>query len=362
MLKLRIKSNIPLEDPSNRNSITSEPLISISSKETVGTLKQKLRDNFRLKSNRYIRLIYSGRLLSPDDSVLTTFFLGNNYHNNEEDIKVVHCVIAQEGVKGGVQAKMSSSGVLDTRSGVDLNGRVRQRTRQSRFNHSSQMSDYDSAEDEENVPRRGFERLRNQGLSRSEVNALRIYFADQIHQFVQSRRNTLVEDQDEEVAVVVVDQDDHDPETALRNRRLQDEDEWMESQGMDSEFRLNLNSDAQRSMMGGRWRFRRQRPPSLHSSAAAMLTDLESNDQQSLSSVQLSISDEYRQYGATSTSLSGTDRDFIWGFVLAYVCGFIMMFWVMSPTVAHRQKLGILTGLCFHTIIHIFEREQASES
>ena len=48
------------------------------------------------------------------------------------------------------------------------------------------------------------------------------------------------------------------------------------------------------------------------------------------------------------SSLVGTDRDFIWGFILGFFVGFIMLFWVWIPTVPHKQKLGILTGICFH--------------
>jgi len=33
--------------------------------------------------------------------------------------------------------------------------------------------------------------------------------------------------------------------------------------------------------------------------------------------------------------------------------GFMMMFWVWMPTVPHRQKLGILTGICFHMGVNI---------
>ena len=50
----------------------------------------------------------------------------------------------------------------------------------------------------------------------------------------------------------------------------------------------------------------------------------------------------------------GTDRDFIWGFTLGYFVGFFMMFWVWMPTVPHRQKLGILTGICFHMAANVF--------
>jgi hypothetical protein len=41
----------------------------------------------------------------------------------------------------------------------------------------------------------------------------------------------------------------------------------------------------------------------------------------------------------------GTDRDFLWGFLLGFFVGFLMLVWVWMPSVPHKQKLGILTGI-----------------
>lgn len=41
----------------------------------------------------------------------------------------------------------------------------------------------------------------------------------------------------------------------------------------------------------------------------------------------------------------GTDRDFMWGFLLGFFVGFLMLVWVWMPSVPHKQKLGILTGI-----------------
>ena len=43
----------------------------------------------------------------------------------------------------------------------------------------------------------------------------------------------------------------------------------------------------------------------------------------------------------------GTDRDFVWGFLLGFLVGLLMLVWVWLPSVPHKQKLGILTGICF---------------
>jgi hypothetical protein len=48
---------------------------------------------------------------------------------------------------------------------------------------------------------------------------------------------------------------------------------------------------------------------------------------------------------ASVSTQTGTDRDFLWGFMLGFFVGFIMLVWVWMPTVPHKQKLGILSGI-----------------
>lgn len=90
-------------------------------------------------------------------------------------------------------------------------------------------------------------------------------------------------------------------------RRLLLEDAWMATQGPASEFRLNLNGTLplQRS--------------------------------------------EFR------SSTVGTDRDFLWGFLLGFFVGFLMLVWVWMPTVPHKQKLGILTGISFQLAVSMLK-------
>lgn len=96
---------------------------------------------------------------------------------------------------------------------------------------------------EAGVERMGFDRLRADGLSRSEISALRIYFLSQIDRFVE-QRNTMRDNEGGEGnnRNGNNDEDDSDLDATERNRRLRIEDEWMETQGPHSEFRLNLNT------------------------------------------------------------------------------------------------------------------------
>mmetsp|Transcript_25062 Transcript_25062/g.37030 ORF Transcript_25062/g.37030 Transcript_25062/m.37030 type:complete len:291 (-) Transcript_25062:1994-2866(-) len=142
----------------------------------------------------------------------------------------------------------------------------------------------DESDEEEGRERLGFDRLRASGLSRHEITAIRSYFSRQVDRYVQANPNT--------------SQDEPD---ALRRRLLQ-EDAWMTDQGPTSEFRLNLNQNTTPSML-------------------------------------------WRQDTLSFRSSIGTDRDFLWGFLLGFFVGFLMLVWVWMPSVPHKQKLGILTGI-----------------
>jgi hypothetical protein len=363
-LTLRIKPNTPL--PSS-----TDPTITVPTTATVYTLKQTIATQLHFQK-RYIRLIHSGRLLAPDDAILTSFGMKND--------AVVHCVVAKEGVSGGIQALLAKSNPnnnsedydrsdsngnnADRRSGIGVDGRIHASRRRLRslwgntttnttteFEHPHDSeSDHDEIEGQEEgrLVRRGFDRLRNQGFSRSEINAIRIYFSNQVHDYMTRQ---------EEEGLRPSMETDEDPETILRNRTLRAEEEWMELQGPHSEFQINLNADNylyRRRLwfdLGGRRRRTRQAVPEREGITPLSMgnEDNETHDPRS-SMASIVNNGGLHMYGPL-----GTDRDFIWGFVLAYLCGFVMMFWVMNPTVAHRQKLGILTGLCFHILLHIFE-------
>lgn len=96
-----------------------------------------------------------------------------------------------------------------------------------------------------------------------------------------------------------------DEPDAMRRRLLQ-EDVWMAAQGPASEFRLNLNTQAGSTLL------------SRNNIAGESI------------------------FRASSI---GTDRDFMWGFLLGFFVGFLMLVWVWMPSVPHKQKLGILTGI-----------------
>jgi len=255
-----------------------------------------------------MRLIYSGRLLAPDSAVVDDF--------NLKDDCVIHAVVAAAGVRGGQQATLSSNNGQNTRrtrgAGIGSNGLVLRR------NNNNNNEESDEEDLEEGQERMGFDRLRSEGLNRSEISALRIYFSRHVDRFIEQRNQ--LRDSDNDTSTnnrrTNSSSDDNDPEATARAQRLQMEQEWMDLQGPHSEFRLNLN--ANNPLLGSRMYLR--------------------NDSD----------DVFGTGNSTRFGLVGTDRDFIWGFILGYLVGFMMMFWVWMPTVPHKQKLGILTGICFH--------------
>ena len=53
---------------------------------------------------------------------------------------------------------------------------------------------------------------------------------------------------------------------------------------------------------------------------------------------------------------AGTDKDFVWGFILGFFVGFIMLFWVWMPTVPHKQKIGIISGISFQLGLNLLRK------
>lgn len=214
---------------------------------------------------------------------------------------VLHAVLAAAGVRGGQQAALARGISRRYRgTGVGAGGRA------IRVNHDSEDDDDhdDSGDEEENRERLGFDRLRSTGLSRAEITAIRSYFSRNVDRFIQANPEVAAEHASGEMDA--------------RRRRLLHEDAWMQAQGPTSEFRFNLN----------------QNSPFMRFNSEAPL---------------------FR------SPTVGTDRDFLWGFLLGFFVGFIMLVWVWMPTVPHKQKLGIMTGISFSMALN-FMKENSEDN
>lgn len=182
---------------------------------------------------------------------------------------------------------------------------------------------------------------------------------------------------------------DDDEEILTDRRRM--EDEWMSTQGPYSEFRLNLNTsnplllaaisggaasasqDATATMRlnaamgmngngGGRGGlFFRRAAAAVNAAAVALEVDDdeegeggEEDDEDDLmfggtlnpNGTYVPRTGIHPMYMGPLPS-AGTEKDFVWGFILGFFVGFIMLFWVWMPTVTHKQKVGIILGICF---------------
>lgn len=57
----------------------------------------------------------------------------------------------------------------------------------------------------------------------------------------------------------------------------------------------------------------------------------------------------------------GTDRDFLWGFLLGFFVGCLMLLWVWMPSVPHKTKLGILTGISLQVGLGLLQAPTTEE-
>lgn len=319
----------------------------------VAHLKQQVRSALGAEADEYLRLICKGRLLLPDDHPIQDF--------NVKDGDVVHAVLAEKTSSNNVPRSTPTSGTVvsmpeapssassnrnqrrrrqrqttttTTTSGdeqaprgtmVGPGGRVTRRplSREGGDSDSDSDSSMEIYDEEAGrlVPRErlGFDQLRgprNQrtsssspststsnpsGMTRSEITVIRGYFSGQVDRYAETHPEA------------------HTDESDPLRRRLLIEEDWMAAQGPLSEFRLNLNANSTL----------RQLASSLHNSANAATTA--------------------RAMGGRRI---GTDRDFLWGFMLGFFVGFAMMVWVWMPTIPHKQKLGILTGITFQILLY----------
>ena len=337
LLTLRVKSFQDVE-------------ICVPSSASVASVKHEVRRALNVSQNRYIRLIVRGRLLAPDASTIATF---------ASDGDVLHAVVAPEGQSGGAQALLadahtllggSGSGSLLSRralrgTGVSLTG---QAVRSHNNNDDDDETTEDDDDDDEEtglghlrsstnasssaalIRHRGFDRLRlTLGLRRSQTSILRAYFNPQVDRWVRlnpERSRHLVQGIDD----------------ALLRRRIHEE-AWIAAQGPGSEFRLNLTGGSGDSFF----------PASANTTASAT---------SQLFSTAAGPGGGAMVGGARGLTVSvGTDRDFFWGFILGFFVGFLMLLWVWMPTVPHKQKLGILTGISFQLALSMMRSQDDTD-
>lgn len=348
--------SIPLPPPGNekwnlRIKSIKDVTIQVLPTDSIRDVKEAVRRALGTEVTQqrpYTRLVCKGRLLAPDAARLQDLSV-------VQPDDVVHAVLSASAPKEGPQAALqrglsgddpatsqttttSSSTTLPSRrplpherinvstgpsrrawrgAGINAAGLAVRQTADSdddSENNDDDDDDENSVQDVEHAVWLGFDRLRRAGLRRADVTALRTYFNRHIDRFV--RQNP------EQTAFA--------NETDARRRRLLQEDLWMAHQGPLSEFRLNLNPNGASNNNNNS--SNTPLPPGWNAARGGG----------GLSSP----SEAIWRSGGISAQI-GTDRDFVWGFLLGFLVGLLMLVWVWLPSVPHKQKLGILTGICF---------------
>jgi hypothetical protein len=112
------------------------------------------------------------------------------------------------------------------------------------------------------------------------------------------------------------------------------ETEWMEAQGPNSEFRLNLYGRSLFGMAPGLLNIEREE----RSSGARALEAAYQNDVN----------------GNASSFGEGSTRDFLYGLLMGFGCGYMMLFCMWDRNISQRQKLGILAGMVLSLLFSLF--------
>jgi hypothetical protein len=310
-------------------------VIHVQPRDSIAVVKQAVRLALaatdvapELQARPYLRLVCKGRLLAPDGAILQELHGGLVQTND-----VVHAVLATQAPREGPQAALQRGGSTTTArpGGTTTAGPSRRAWRGAGINangiavrQTSPNSDDEEEEEDEDIENNGtllgLDRLRHAGLRRSDISVLRTYFGRPMDRFI--RQNP----------VATAFAHESDP----RRRRLLQEDAWMAAQGPLSEFRININGTA-----AGNAAVTATGPAAWNTATAANRANL-------------SPSEALWRSGGLSAHV-GTDKDFVWGFLLGFLVGLLMLVWVWMPSVPHKQKLGILTGICLQLALTMLQ-------
>lgn len=351
LLRLRIMNP-------TRCSGSSECLVNATLSDSVYELKERVVEALDCKG-KYVRLIAAGRLLAPDEQRLEKF-------SQLRDNAVIHAVVSAAS-PSPLTRSMAFSGTG------------------SRFRND--MSDDNDDDGGGNVGGEsntgGFDRLREYGLSRSEINSLRTFFSPQVNAFAEARGllneregsqadiSQSSQDGDEggqserQENDVIGDSSPGDPEVGssspnenetARHRQERLEDAWIAAQGeAGAEFGANF--------LGGRRRFGSASlfaNEDVFMESNALLGDGQ-NDNAGVPRARQMRFFPFRGGESTEDRFSPTDselgqpRDFVIGFLMGFLLGVIMLFWLWEQG-TYRQKMGIMSGIFCQLALRYMQR------
>jgi hypothetical protein len=243
-----------------------DQILTVYPKETIQQVKGKIIDVYNLPPGSKLRLISSGKLLTPDHAQISTFSLADN--------SFIHCVVSQAPQATQLPSYISSLEHKDRDVEEGIEGEYRP----------------------DPASLRGFDRLlRREGISIDQVAAIRATFRPYVDEMMGE-----VEREEGESDML---------------HRLRVEEEWMAVQPPNSEFAMNIDPEG-----------------AMQAIRAQSLARASEEDG-----------------GQTSLLIEGSEvgsySDFVWGFVMGSILGFIMLFWLWDRSVSYRQKMGIMAGV-----------------
>jgi hypothetical protein len=113
------------------------------------------------------------------------------------------------------------------------------------------------------------------------------------------------------------------------------------------------SNNSRRAALGAGLFFRRNNTSATANNASL---NLDSDDEDDLMFGSLGSNGSLLRNSPNFHPYLGTDKDFVWGFILGFFVGFIMLFWVWMPTVPHKQKIGIICGISFQLGLNLLRR------
>lgn len=156
----------------------------------------------------------------------------------------------------------------------------------------------------------GFDRLRTSGFGRSEIHALRGYFRAHVREHQERMQR--------------------EPDESDLDFERRAETEWMALQGRGSEWDFNTRRRA-------------------GSSARNALSVGTGDDLFGRATI-----------GEMDAAPPGSMRDFVWGFIMGFFLGVIMLFWLWERSVSQKQKMGIITGVSLQLSLNFVHQKLPS--
>ena len=338
--------------------------VSVTLADSVSVLKKKVMAALGCGPDKFVRLIASGKLLAPDHQCLAAF---RNQLTAASGPAVIHAVVslAQTTSPGARAMALTGVSLVATDDSSDSDG----------GGDEAGQGGVDAAEGRR-TSRAGFDRLREVGLNREEIESLRTFFTPQVNAFagtstVERQRGS---DDDAESDLEVGEENAQQPAESARQRQLRLEDAWIAAQGQSGEFGMNFLGGGDRRLRGAL-------------GGAGVFFGASADDDDTLETTGLlgegtdenaaqrrarrnrdgagrtlmpfrtaiipggGLNDRFNP----SESEMGQPRDFVVGFLMGFLLGVIMLFWLWEQG-PYRQKMGIMSGVCSQLTLRYVKR------